>query len=321
MRKSNGIYVAYGYSGTQFGFAQKQVLYSDNFTDATGWNNTKYSASIQYGDVNGDGKIDIVGKGPNGIMVAINNGNGFNSVVNMSYKSSLYNNGIADFADADGNGKWGSDEAWYSTIRLVDINNDGKADICGRSSQGIWIAYSTGTGFQKKELAFNQNFTDDTDDGWNWGVVDRASTIQYADVNGDGWPDIVGRGIWGIMVALNTKVSGAEFNNVVANWWTGDFRNDNNWNQSSYYKSVHFADLNGDGMADVIGRGHEGVWAALSNGSKFTEARLWSSEFDDQFGWADVKYNSSIQYGDINGDGRADVAGRSATGVKVGIAP
>ncbi|QEY14844.1 hypothetical protein D0C16_01965 [Cellvibrio sp. KY-GH-1] len=320
MRKSNGIYVAYGFPGTQFGFAQKQVLYSGNFTDATGWNNTKYSASIQYGDVNGDGRIDIVGKGPNGIMVAINNGNGFNNVVNMSYQLSSYNNGIADFADADSGGSWGNDERWYSTIKLVDINKDGKADICARSSQGIWIAYSTGTGFQKKKLAFTQNFFDHADDNWNWGVADRATTVQFADVNGDGWADVVGHGKWGIMVALNTKVAGAEFNGVNASWWTTDFSS-YDWTQPQYYKSIHFADLNGDGMADVIGRGHEGVWAALSNGTSFTQARLWSAEFNDQYGWSDVKYNSSLQYGDINGDGRADVAGRSANGVKVGIAP
>ena len=320
IRKSNGIYVAYSLPGNQTGFAQKQVLYSGNFTDATGWNNTKYSASIQYGDVNGDGKIDIVGKGPSGIMVAINNGSGFNNVVNMSYQLSSYNNGIADFADADGNGKWGNDENWYATIRLVDINKDGKADILARSSQGLWIAYSTGTGFQKKKLAFTQNFFDSTDDGWNWGTADRATTIQYADVNGDGWPDAVGHGRWGIMVALNTAIAGSEFNNVYAQWWTTDYGG-YDWTQPQYYKSIHFADLNGDGMADVIGRGHEGVWAALSNGSRFTEARLWSAEFSDQNGWADVKYNSSLQYGDLNGDGRADAAGRAANGVRVGLAP
>ena len=316
MRKSNGISVAYGYAG-RLGFDSKRVLNNQDFTDAKGWGDIRYSGSIQYGDVNRDGRKDIVGRNATGMMVALNNGNGFNAATNWSFKTGT----VGDFANADGGGKWGSNESWYGTVRLVDINRDGRADICARSAEGIWIAYSTGNGFAKKRLAFTQFYKDDADDGWNWSTVDRATGIQFADVNGDGWADIVGRGIWGIAVALNTGRSGQEFDGVQARWWTIDYANASNWNAPAYYKSVHFADVNGDGLADVIGRGAEGMWVALSNGSSFKQTTLWSSSFSDANGWNASKLQSSMQYGDIDGDGRADVAGRNGEGVWVGLAP
>jgi hypothetical protein len=33
---------------------------------------------------------------------------------------------------------WNSDPAYYSTIQFVDLNHDGKADVCGRGSDGIY---------------------------------------------------------------------------------------------------------------------------------------------------------------------------------------
>jgi peptidoglycan/xylan/chitin deacetylase (PgdA/CDA1 family) len=316
MRKSDGLFVAYGYAN-RLGFDDKRILNNKDFTDAKGWGNAAYSASIQYGDVNRDGRMDIVARSASGMMVALNNGNGFNAATNWSFKT----NNVGDFANADGGGKWGNNEAWYGTVRLVDINHDGRADICARSSEGIWIAYSTGNGFAKKRLAFTQNFKDAVDDGWNWGTVDRATTIQFADVNGDGWADIAARGIWGIAVALNTRSAGHEFDNVQATWWTTDYSNAANWHLPEYYKSVHFADVNGDGMADAIGRGSQGLWVALSNGARFTETRLWASDFSDANGFNTANSRSALQYGDIDGDGRADAAGRGAEGVWVGLAP
>ena len=42
---------------------------------------------------------------------------------------------------------WNNGPEYYSTIEFVDLNFDGKADVCGRSSTGIECALNTGSGF------------------------------------------------------------------------------------------------------------------------------------------------------------------------------
>jgi hypothetical protein len=46
-----------------------------------------------------------------------------------------------------------------------------------------------------------------------------------------------------------------------------------------------FADINGDGRADVCGRGIEGIYCKLSTGSGFGPIFLASSDFSDAQGW------------------------------------
>src|SRR5262245_11123313 len=88
-------------------------------------------------------------------------------------------------------------------MMLADINGDGKVDACARGVAGIWCELSTRTSFPTRRSS----------DLTTYGVVakldeSRYSSLRFADVNGDGKPDICGRGTLGVYCALNNGKGG-----------------------------------------------------------------------------------------------------------------
>jgi hypothetical protein len=64
---------------------------------------------------------------------------------------------------------------------------------------------------------------------------------------------------------------------------------------------AQYADVNGDGMADLIFQGLDNrFWVSLSTGSGFTAPAQWM-----QHGGTFVA--GQAQYGDVNGDGKYDL--------------
>jgi hypothetical protein len=250
-------------------------------------------------DLNGDGRADVCGRGGTGIYCATSSGSGFS-------RTSLWS---AEFTDAGG---WNAGPQFYSTIRLPDLNGDGRADICGRGIAGIYCALNTGTAFGATAL-WSSEFTDAS--GWSAGPQ-FYSTIRFPDVNGDGRADVCGRAAAGIHCALS---SGSGF--AATTRWSSDFTDAAGWAAGpQFYSTIRFPDLNGDGRADVCGRGSAGISCAVSSGTAFGAIGLWSSEFTDAGGWsAGPQYYSTIRFPDVNGDGRADVCGRAIAGIHCGI--
>src|SRR5262249_4413460 len=60
---------------------------------------------------------------------------------------------------------------------------------------------------------------------------------------------------------------------------------------------TRYGDLNGDGRADVCGRGSAGVICQISDGSTFGSWTLWSDVFADGHGWGSPQYGSTIMLG------------------------
>lgn len=85
------------------------------------------------------------------------------------------------------------------------------------------------------------------------------------------------------------------------------------------YGSLRYADLNRDGKADVCGRRSNGVYCALTNNGAFREWTRWTTSFGDAAGFAPIQYGSTLQLGDINADGRADLCARAPTGLMCGL--
>jgi peptidoglycan/xylan/chitin deacetylase (PgdA/CDA1 family) len=94
---------------------------------------------------------------------------------------------------------------------------------------------------------------------------------------------------------------------------------DGDFGGAEYTDTIRFGDINGDGRADVCGRGREGLSCALSNGRSFTKATLWLPEMSDAAGWA--PYGATIRLEDVNGDGRADVCAEGPEGSVCALAP
>jgi hypothetical protein len=266
-------------------------LYNNNFSDANGWNSGSKYLTIDYPDLNNDGRADVCGRGINGIVCARSSGGSFGAA--SVWESS--------FSDANG---W-TTAKYYSTIDYPDINNDGRADVCGRGGGGIWCATSNGTSFTGialREASFS--------DANGWGVSKYYSTIRFPDLNADGRADVCGRGSGGIWCATS---NGTNFTGI--SLWASAFSDANGWDLSKYHSTIHFPDVNNDGRADVCGRGAGGIWCGLSDGRTFGTPTLWSSTFSDAGGWDDVDNYSTIQFADVNHDGRDDVCARGDNGI------
>ncbi len=313
-RNSDGIVCALS-TGSSFGNVTTWL--SNNMRDRDGWKPAQYSTTIQLADVDGDGRADLCGRGVGGMVVGLANdsGTGFHSLTPWSYVE----NGIADFSDARG---WGTDVGYYGTIRLADINKDGKADVCGRNSDGIVCALSTGNSFEKATTWLSNNMRDMDD----WKPAQYSTTIQLADVDGDGRADLCGRGIGGMVVGLAND-SGTGFHPLTS--WSyiengiADFSNAKGWSiDAGYYGTIRLEDVNGDEMADVCGKNSGGIVCALSTGRSFAKATTWcNNNMRDIDGWKPAQYSTTIQLADVNGDGRADLCGRGVGGMVMGFAP
>ena len=206
--------------------------------------------------------------------------------------------------------------AYAGSFRMADVNGDGRADACIRLAGGVFCALNAGAGSFGSRQLYSAAFADP-----DWLPDAYGSTLQLADINGDGKADLCGRGGSGIVCAT-ANVDGTAFVNARV-WSSGtDFADAQGWAVSaSYYGSIHLADVNGDGYADVCGRGPNGVVCALNNkAGGFAPATLWIADFTDALGWQAVPYGSTLQFADVNGDGKADVCGRGPAGVRCATA-
>src|SRR5438477_220994 len=78
------------------------------------------------------------------------------------------------------------------------------------------------------------------------------------------------------------------------------------------------ADLTGDGRADIVGFGDEGVWVALNNGNgTFQPAKFILANLGYNSGWRVEKHPRFVA--DLTGDGRADILGFGDAGVWVAL--
>jgi hypothetical protein len=179
-----------------------------------------------------------------------------------------------------------------------DVNRDGRDDLVGRlrSNGDVYVFLSTGSGFA---------FSPGTAPGGRWSYGWSSGYDLYlADANGDGRTDLVARysgptaGHTGdIEVAIS---SGSGF--TYSGRWA--------YGYSAGY-DMYFADVNGDGKADLVAR-YGGpnssiagnVYVMRSTGAGFS----WNGQYEPwTYGWG-TTYDLVVR--DFTGDGRADLAGR-----------
>ncbi len=241
-------------------------------------------------DVNGDGKADIVGFAAAGVQVALSTGSGFASPRTW-VRSFGWNQG------------WRSK---YHIRRLADVNGDGKADIVGFASNGVYVSFSTGFSFTYPRLVVRYF-------GYLAGSWRNAENPRLlADVNADGRADIVGFAGHGVVVSLST---GTGFS--APRTWVRSFGySAGGWRSAAHPRMM--ADVNGDGRADVIGFASRGVYVSLSTGSSFAAPQLWVRGFGYSAGGWRTNYHPRMM-ADVNGDGLADVVGFGSQGVQVSL--
>ena len=271
-----------------------------------------YKNPVQVVDMNGDNQADIVGIGNDTIF---------------------WSRAIADdnfrFAPVQTlHVGWGADN-YNSTFPgvqnlmkpyFIDLNNDGFTDLLAYDRYGVYV-FMNEAGAAGRQLVGPTHVVDDM--GYTntslgvWNTHRNKDIRQVADVNGDGLPDLVAiNNVRGLVVYINEgpNADGVPVFRRVLDQAT--------FNAASGYDDTHervFADVNGDGLDDLVGFGETGVEVMLSmgNGQFDTAQPLLDGGFDTASGWTSKHHDRLLV--DVDGDGDLDLAGFGPDGVYVSI--
>lgn len=241
------------------------------------------------GDVNADGRADIVGFGYSGTYVSYGRSNGSFTAPVLAFRDM----GVA--------------QGWKTGVHqraLGDINGDGVGDIVGFGAGGVSVAYGKpGGGFIEPGLVLGAF-------GAAQGWTENRTPRLLEDVTGDGIADIVGFGDAGTYVAPGQPVE-AFGEPVLA---VRDFGVAQGWSAAQHPRTV--ADLDGDGIGDIVGFGYSGTFVAYGRGGESFDlpARKFQ-DFGVAQGWSAPQYQRTV--GDANGDGTDDIVGFGYSGTYV----
>jgi hypothetical protein len=296
----DGVYVSLS-TGSGFTTQQRWVQWYGRTGSAGGWADSviwpRYLA-----DVNGDGLADVVGFYDDGVHVSLSTGSGFTTQQRW----------VQWFGKTGAAGGWASDAFWPR--QLADVNGDGLTDIVGFYDDGVHVSLSTGSGFTPYQLWIGWYGKTGAAGGW-------ASSDPYArhtaDVNGDGLADIVGFYDDGVYVSLSTG-SGFTAQQRWIPWYgrtgaAGGWASDASWPR-------HLADMNRDGLADVVGFYDDGVYVSLSSGNSFLTQQQWLPWYGrngSAGGWSSIHWLRMLA--DVNGDGVTDIIGFANDGMHTAI--
>jgi hypothetical protein len=278
--------VGFGHDGVWFapsaytpssgsGFTPAFVL--ANFGYQSAWRVDKHVRTT--GDINGDGRDDVVGFGEAGVYRALSTGTGLGPITFV----------VANF---------GYDQSWRveKHVRLLaDVNGDGRQDIVAFGTAGVWLALATPSGFFSAPQFVLANF------GYDQGWTPSRHLRTTADLNGDGRQDIVGFGEEGVWTALSTGNGFAPPQFVLAEFGIAA----EGWRVDRHPRLL--VDINGDRKQDIVGFGNDGVWTARSTGDGFEAAQFVLAEFGYNQGW---RVNTHPRFvADLNGDSYQDIVG------------
>ncbi|WP_190085778.1 VCBS repeat-containing protein [Streptomyces longisporoflavus] len=157
---------------------------------------------------------------------------------------------------------------------LADVTSSSGDDIVGFGDQGVWTALAVGDGTFKEAKFVLAEF------GYERGWRVEKHPRFLADITGDGTADIVGFGDQGVWTAL----SNGDGTFKEAKFMIAELGYETGWRVEKHPRFL--ADITGDGTADIVGFGDQGVWTALSNGDgTFKEAKFVLADLGYESGW------------------------------------
>ncbi len=257
-------------------------------------------------DVNGDGKVDVVCPNfrtyPQSALATVTmfgNGDGsFGSPVTRSFttqydlysfyipaQGDLNGDGYADLVISDTDGSYlllgdGSGSFVAKSVPgatssgiVADVNGDGKADLL--YSTGPYVALGNGDGTFSKETLYGEN-----------------GSCLFKDVDGDGHLDAVCGSLSQGISILHGNSDGS-FGTPLTLSVTGSL--------PSSVAPLSFADINGDGIADLVGLTPDGLMVLLGTGPLAFAAAV---EYPASVVNIPLQYSNSVL--DMNGDGVPD---------------
>jgi|GEM_PF-6652611 len=288
-----GVFVFFS---TESGFSDPQFLVGNYGRKAGGWTSfDRYPRTM--GDVDDDGKADIIGFGESGVYVSFSTGEDFT-------ESKFFPIGYGSES-----GGWSSFNRYPRTVG--DVDGDGKADIIGFGKSGVYVSFSTGTEFTEEQF-FDIGYSYRRPRRGRWTSFDKFPRT-VGDVNGDGKADIIGFGNDAVFVSFST---GKDFTSA-KRFPLGYSPKLGGWTSFDRYPRT-VGDVDGDGKADIIGFGNNGVRVSFSTGEEFTEPEVLLDDHygPDAGGWTSFdRYPRTVR--DVDGDGKADIIGFGYNGISV----
>jgi hypothetical protein len=224
----------------------------------------EFTTDAALGDMDGDGDLDIV----------VPDGDQGDNLV-------WYKNPRPSGDPLDG-AQWtrhtiGATGSWGKDVKLADFDGDGRLDVATRNEWETMVFFQTVPGEWAK-VVFS---------GFEFGHEGMGS----GDINGDGFEDLVLRGVW------------------LRNPGGMDARTPSSWTQHSIgpansdFKAL-VVDLNGDGKMDVL----------FSSSENSADVNWWTPSSDDPTGtWVkhtilnSLEKAHTLQAADMDGDGDLDV--------------
>ncbi|MFW3387553.1 UNVERIFIED_CONTAM: VCBS repeat-containing protein [Kocuria sp. CPCC 205274] len=340
-----GVFVALGQANGTFA---APVLRVRDFGTAQGWRTDRHPRTVA--DVDGDGRDDLVGFGNAGVIVSYAqpdgsftapqlkvpdfgwnqgwrvdqhvreladlSGNGTADIVGFGYSGVTISHGRAD-RTFDGTGKridsYGWDRGWRidkNPRMLADMDGNGTADIVGFGDAGTYVSYFSALGD-----TFTQPALEIRDFGYaqGWRVDQHPRVV--GNVSGHLPPDVVGFGHRGVLAAYSRPSAPGEPRYQPVSLELADFGAAQGWRTDRHPRDL--ADINGDGILDVVGFGNAGVLVAYGDDDFLTGPELTSSSFGWAAGWDPARFPRLL--GDVDGDGRDDVVGFGYSATYVGL--
>lgn len=234
----------------------------------TGFERPSHHGTLRTGDIDADGRADVCARRDDGVA--------------------CWRAGVDGFGEAIAGPGWSTDAGWdrveyWSTIRLFDLDGDRRADLCARAADGFRCHLSTGDGFG--EVIAGPVWSDES----GWWDYSNYSTIRVGDLDGDGDHDVCARANAGMRCAL---FEGGAFGESFDGPALAD---DAGWNSIRHFSTLRLADVDGDGKADLCGRGAAGVSCWPSLGQGFATEAIVGPGWSDESGWDGPQYYETLR--------------------------
>ncbi|GAA1060321.1 FG-GAP repeat domain-containing protein [Agromyces bracchium] len=245
----------------------------------------------QNADIDGDGQDELIYRGPAGISA-------FRFDADTGQWLALPPSTV--FGDEAG---W--DEEWYyTTIQTADLDGDGRAELIGWGPKGVEVHRYDPATETWTDLGVTNPMT-----GLLWAFPWYFSTMQCADIDGDGQDELLVRYTDGLRAWKLTGTSWTQLTTISA------MSDGAGWIDPSMFETIQCADLDGDGRAEVFARSADGIvawrysagqWVALPAGPGLSNAEEWNYP----------QYYRTLQAADLDGDGRAEIFIRNNTQIR-----
>lgn len=246
----------------------------------------QYYQTMQCADIDGDGQDELLVRGPDGMHVWKID------PVAKSWKEEA--NVLSTMSDAN---FWNLPK-YYETLQCADVDGDGAAELLGRAGDGLYVWKFDPVAKSWKEASLVLPTMSDV---MGWYDPHFYSTIQCADIDGDGAMELLGLVPYDRSATATSGISCWKYDKIQGVWnqmgLMGPWRDLGIWGQNfPTYETIQCADIDGDGQAELLGRVGSGievfkydpraqVWNQLPDGPAWSDANNWNQ----------VQYYSTIQ--------------------------